>query len=112
MPDISDTKIAASKLITLFDNVPEIDSESSEGKVLPKVTGRIVVEDIHFRYPTRPTVPVLKGLTLTVEPGTHVALVGPSGCGKSTIIQLLERFYDPVSGVITVSKDAMHHTYF
>lgn len=57
---------------------------------------------IHFAYPTRPKATVLKGLDLSVMEGQTVALVGPSGCGKSTIIQLLERFYDPKAGNITV----------
>lgn len=59
---------------------------------------------IHFSYPTRPNTAVLKGLDLSVLEGQTVALVGPSGCGKSTIIQLLERFYDPKSGNITIDK--------
>ena len=57
---------------------------------------------MHFRYPTRPAVRVLRGFNLTVEPGTHVALVGQSGCGKSTIIQLVERFYDPLHGTVSI----------
>lgn len=58
--------------------------------------------DVHFRYPTRPEQPVLRGLNLTVKPGQYVALVGASGCGKSTTIQLLERFYDPLVGGVYV----------
>lgn len=59
---------------------------------------------IHFSYPTRPNAAVLKGLDLSITEGQTVALVGPSGCGKSTIIQLLERFYDPKAGHITVDN--------
>lgn len=60
---------------------------------------------MHFSYPTRSKIPVLQGLDLTVFKGKTVALVGPSGCGKSTIIQLLERFYDPLSGTVALDGD-------
>ena len=64
------------------------------------VIGNVSLENVVFKYPTRPDVPVLSSLSLTVEPGQMVALVGSSGCGKSTTIQLLERFYDPLSGQV------------
>jgi ATP-binding cassette subfamily B (MDR/TAP) protein 1 len=69
-----------------MDSLPEIDADSPEGKVLDdsKVRGHIRFENIHFRYPTRPNVRVLRDLNLEVEPGTFIALVGASGCGKST----------------------------
>ena len=103
MPDISSAKSAASDVIRLLDSMPEIDAESPEGEVPKDVQGRIRFENVHFRYPTRPGVRVLRDLNLTVEPGTYVALVGASGCGKSTTIQLIERFYDPLAGTVYVS---------
>ena len=120
-PDISRSRSTLEAIIRLLDAKPEIDSEATDGKALESVTGKIVLRDIHFRYPTRPTVRVLRGFNLTVEPGTHVALVGASGCGKSTVIQvsllcystdssdllefqLIERFYNPLSGNILVSS--------
>lgn len=80
--------------------MPDIDSSSTEGKQLEHVKGSIKLEDIHFRYPSRTNVPVLKGLSIAFEAGTTSALVGASGSGKSTIVSLVERFYDPDSGIV------------
>lgn len=103
VPGILSATSAASDIIDLLDNEPAIDASSPNGKVPTEVRGRIRFEDVHFRYPTRPGVRVLQGLSFTVEPGTYVALVGASGCGKSTTIQLIERFYDPLHGAVYVS---------
>lgn len=102
VPDASSANSAAHSVYALFDNVPDIDADSPEGKILDpaQVQGHITLENIHFRYPSRPSVRVLRNLTIEVPPGKYVALVGPSGCGKSTTIQLIERFYDPMSGVV------------
>lgn len=90
-PDMGKAKHAAHELKTLMDRKPMIDSWSQEGEKLTEVDGHIEFRDVHFRYPTRPEQPVLRGLNLTVKPGQYVALVGASGCGKSTTIALLER---------------------
>ena len=55
-----------------------------------------------FNYPTRPDLPVLKSLSFDIKPGQKVALVGSSGCGKSTSVGLLERFYNPKSGTVSI----------
>jgi ABC-type multidrug transport system fused ATPase/permease subunit len=78
---------AASETLKLLDSVPEIDAYSTSGKNLDEktVSGRIDIKDVHFRYPTRPEIPVLRGLSLSIEPGTFIALAGASGSGKSTM---------------------------
>ncbi|WAR00123.1 MDR1-like protein [Mya arenaria] len=78
--------------------VPPIDSASPAGKKLDKFEGTIRLTNVHFNYPSRPDVKVLRGVDLEICRGQTVALVGASGCGKSTIVQLLQRFYDPEQG--------------
>ncbi len=65
---------------------------------LPTVRGAVTLDAVTFRYPTRPEVEALDGVTLAIDPGSVVALVGRSGAGKSTIVNLLLRFYDPTAG--------------
>ncbi|KAG8727076.1 GTPase-activating protein, partial [Ceratobasidium sp. 428] len=64
VPDMSSAKGAANDIINLLDSRPEIDAESPEGDKVPNARGRVVLEDIHFRYPTRPGVRVLRNLNL------------------------------------------------
>ncbi|RMJ20281.1 hypothetical protein CDV36_000007 [Fusarium kuroshium] len=61
---------------------------------------------VQFSYPLAPNNRILKGVSLTIEPGQFVAFVGASGCGKSTMISLLERFYDPTTGSIVIDDSA------
>jgi ATP-binding cassette, subfamily B, bacterial len=72
--------------------------------VLPekKLKGHVEFKNIHFHYPSRADIGVLKGINLNIKAGQKVALVGPSGAGKSTIIQLMLKFYNPSEGGIFV----------
>lgn len=84
---MSSAKSAGSDILKLLDMVPDIDAESDSGAVVDRkaIEGHIRFEDVHFRYPTRPGVRVLRGLSIDVKPGTYIALVGASGSGKSTM---------------------------
>ncbi|KAM9386940.1 ATP-dependent translocase ABCB1-like [Phaethornis superciliosus] len=99
-PDYAKAKISAAHLFLLFESVPSIDSYSEEGEKPEISGGNITIKDVAFNYPNRPEVKILQGLNLQVEKGQTLALVGSSGCGKSTVIQLLERFYDPLDGQV------------
>ncbi|KAF9409413.1 ATP-binding cassette, sub-B (MDR TAP), member 4 [Podila epigama] len=93
---------AAYSIFETIDRVPVIDSSSPHGAKPENLKGHIIVRDVDFTYPSRPDVPILKKLNIEVLPGQTVALVGHSGSGKSTIVGLVERFYDPSSGSITL----------
>ncbi|CAG8467342.1 5545_t:CDS:10 [Racocetra persica] len=80
-----------------------IDSTDNEGKDRPTpVLGDSSFHSVHFNYPARPNVPILRGLDLSIYSGKTIALVGSSGSGKSTVVSLLLRFYDVNSGEIEV----------
>lgn len=103
MPDISRASGAGTAIFKLIDTIPEIDAESNEGNHLTReIRGDLAFKGVHFRYPTRPTVRVLRGLDMEVPAGKFIALTGQSGCGKSTSIGMLERFYDPLAGSVTL----------
>ena len=70
------------------------------GEIPETCQGAVQVENVDFRYPTRPEFASLNGASLRVEPGEEVALVGASGCGKSTIAKLIARLYVPDQGQI------------
>jgi ATP-binding cassette subfamily B (MDR/TAP) protein 1 len=84
----------------------DLDVEASASSTLsqsPDAGARVVFRDVEFAYPARPGVPVLSSLSLSIHPGQFCALVGPSGAGKSTVLALLERFYSPSSGSISIN---------
>ncbi|MEZ4431789.1 MAG: ABC transporter transmembrane domain-containing protein [bacterium] len=88
---------ASERVFELIERPPGVTGGSQRPE---PVRGAVTFEGVDFAYPTRPDVPVLRGVDLTLAPGEVVALVGPSGGGKSTIAALLSRFYDPTAGAI------------
>ncbi|KAG1939964.1 ATP-dependent translocase ABCB1 [Pimephales promelas] len=102
LESIAKARGAAYEVYQTIDMPRPIDSSSKEGHKLDHVKGDIEFKNINFSYPSRKDVKILQGMNLKVPHGKTIALVGASGCGKSTTIQLLQRFYDPDSGEVTL----------
>ncbi|KAL5221229.1 hypothetical protein ABZP36_025942 [Zizania latifolia] len=100
--DSTKAKDSAISIFALLDRKSEIDSSNDEGMTLGEVRGNIDFRHVSFKYPTRPDVQIFSDFTLHIPSGKTVALVGESGSGKSTVIALLERFYNPDSGTISL----------
>ncbi|OEL23531.1 putative multidrug resistance protein [Dichanthelium oligosanthes] len=98
----AEASAAAERILEVLRRVPKIDSESNTGEELATVAGEVEFRNVEFRYPSRPESLVLASFNLRVLAGHTVALVGSSGSGKSTVIALLERFYDPSAGQVTL----------
>lgn len=93
---------ATERLVELLHTTDSV-ADPVSGRALPQGgRGSITFDKVRFSYPTRPDAAALDEVSFTIRPGETVAIVGPSGAGKSTIFQLLLRFYDPVSGQITL----------
>ncbi|RMD44957.1 hypothetical protein DV735_g9, partial [Chaetothyriales sp. CBS 134920] len=106
---ITKAKVAANYIFwlrTLKAKIVETEENKDKRPPLSEggKDGALAVEEVEFRYAQRDTARVLRGISMNIAPGSYAACVGPSGCGKSTLISLLERFYDPTSGRITINK--------
>ncbi|NXN07396.1 ABCBB protein, partial [Indicator maculatus] len=93
---------AAANIFETIDKKPTIDCMSEDGYKLDKVRGEIEFHNVSFYYPSRPDVKILDNLNVVIKAGDTTAFVGASGAGKSTAIQLIQRFYDPTDGMITL----------
>ncbi|KAF9592483.1 hypothetical protein IFM89_015054 [Coptis chinensis] len=100
--DSSKAKTSTASIFGILDRKSKIDSSDESGMTVENVKGEIELQHISFKYPTRPDIQIFRDLSLAIHSGKTVALVGESGSGKSTVISLLQRFYDPDSGHITL----------
>lgn len=104
--DVQRAAGATERLLELMDAQPAIISGTQEGVKQndghSQKGARVEFSLVNFSYPSRPNEKALTDLSFVLEPGQTVALVGPSGAGKTTVLQLLLRFYDPLSGSIAL----------
>jgi ATP-binding cassette subfamily B protein len=92
------TAAAGERIFDLLDRAPEV-RDRKDAVEAPRLRGRIELDGVALKYSgTR----VLDGVSLTIEPGEHVAVVGPTGAGKSSLVSLIPRFYDPYEGAVLI----------
>lgn len=99
---------ATERIREILDEEEEVNVETAQQTERLPLKGDISYEQVHFSYPTRQDVEVLKGLSFEVKAGQKIALVGASGAGKSTIVQLLLKFYRIGSGDIKVDGKSIY----
>jgi len=100
--DLAKGADAVASVFAILDRETKIDPDNPEGYKPEKLKGEVDIRGVDFAYPSRPDVIIFKRFSLSIQPAKSTALVGQSGSGKSTIIGLIERFYDPTSGVVEI----------
>ncbi|CAA0830450.1 ABC transporter B family member 1 [Striga hermonthica] len=102
-PDFIKGGRAMRSVFALLDRKTEIEPDDPSAGLAPdRIRGEVELKHVDFAYPARPDFPILRDLTLRARAGRTLALVGPSGCGKSSVISLVQRFYEPSSGRVTI----------
>jgi ATP-binding cassette subfamily B protein len=98
--DFMKARGAGRRIFELLDRLPVLQQRNN--RRLSTVRGEVRLNDVSFSYPARPDTPVFQHLDLVLPEGKVVALVGASGGGKSTVASLIQRFYDPDDGSVTL----------
>lgn len=114
MAAFAKARVAAAKIFRVIDHKPEVERNNGSGVELESITGQVELRNVDFAYPSRPENLVLDNFSLVVPAGKTIALVGSSGSGKSTVVSLIERFYDPSSGIVSLHESLSHfgHTIY
>ena len=100
IPAIATAIGASQRIFELIDRRPAI--RFSGGSTIAQLKGAIQFKDVKFHYPSRPHVQILRGISTSIKAGQQVAFVGPSGSGKSTLLSLVQGFYKPTSGSVSI----------
>ncbi|MGB1250334.1 MAG: ABC transporter ATP-binding protein [Candidatus Promineifilaceae bacterium] len=100
------TMASSERIFRLLDTEPDIN-DAPNAVALTDIKGRVVFDEVAFHY--KEDEPVLRGVSISAEPGERIALVGETGAGKSTIIRLLSRFYEVSDGSITIDGHDLRH---
>ncbi|CAD5229821.1 unnamed protein product [Bursaphelenchus okinawaensis] len=98
---------SAQSLIDIIEERPTIDENKDDG-LMKNVEGSIETQQLSFAYPLTPHKNILRDFVIHAEPGQSIGICGPSGCGKSTILWLIQRFYEPDCGTITIDEVNLH----
>lgn len=97
--NIQSTMAAAERVFSFLEE-PEETPDAEPAQVVENVQGAVEFHQVNFGY--TPDKEIIKNFSVKIKPGMQVAIVGPTGAGKTTIINLLMRFYDPISGYISI----------
>ncbi len=93
---------ATERIQEILDTPSEVSLIKSNEATVINIKGEVIYDNVHFSYPSRKDLHVLKGININIKPGQKIALVGQSGGGKSTIVQLLMKFYKTDLGMIKI----------
>ena len=99
MGEIQSALAAAERVFGVLDEAPEKE-DASDAKQLVSPDGKVDFKNVKFGYD--PEFPVIHDLSFEANKGQTIAIVGPTGAGKTTLVNLMMRFYDPQSGVISI----------